>query len=317
MTRALFVLLLVNSLLALLALLRFLRRPLSVDAKAGFVYVDRQDLLPRAFFESGPELQIAGLFAHLLPSPPDGGRLLTVLDIGMNTGFFSLLAASRGAEVFSFEPQPRCVRLMQASLVAENAHLRSRLCVTNVAVGPPGVLEVPDSTCYGGFRGNDTETSYMPVHNRLRILRVPLHSLAPPHARIHLVKIDTEGAEAAILKQLLPFVRKQAVDNLVVEVVPSWWASRESSLPEGLVVLRELERMASSVVLLDDARPFPFSKKPATLPNGISGPAFTNFSMTALIEDRFATRTGCNLWFSFQSSKTSHSTSKEMHYRAA
>jgi FkbM family methyltransferase len=132
-----------------------------------FTYMDRAGMLPQSFFEAGPELQIAGLVQHLLPpfvveaeqATTLTSTSFTVLDIGMNTGYFSLLAASQGARVFSYEPQPLCVRLMRESLLAENAHLRKRLCVTNVAVGRSGVLEVPDSTCFGGFRGEATEHS--------------------------------------------------------------------------------------------------------------------------------------------------------------
>jgi FkbM family methyltransferase len=229
-----------------------------------FTYVEHPNMLPESFFEGGPEQQIAGLFKHLLLPASN----YTVVDIGMNTGYFSLLAASTGARVFAFEPQPLCIRNMRATLLAENAHLRSRVCVTNVAVGNSGVLEVPDSTCFGGFRGEAATDALNDLQN---ILMVPLHALLPKHTHVRLVKIDTEGAEATILGDLVPLARQGTVDNIVVEVVPSWWESRGATRARGLAALTMLQEMAIRTVLLDDGTPFKFPKKTVVLPAGIKG----------------------------------------------
>ena len=283
---------------ALLILLILPSHALSVNRKKhDFTYVDRPNMLPVSFFEVSPELQIVGIFYYLLfANVYEQGRNYTVLDIGMNTGYFSLLAASSGARVFAYEPQPLCVRLLRASLLAENAHLRENLCVTNVAVGRSGVLKVPDSTCLGGFRGVSSEES---VEDSQNVLKVPLQALIPTRVHFRLVKIDTEGAETGILSSLFALIRHDLVDNIVVEVVPMWWDSRGDSREEGLDTLMKLQKLSVRTVLLDDRTAFDFEKTAHLLPAGIKGPAYTNFSMEALVANRNSTKSGCNLWFQF------------------
>ena len=118
---------------------------------------------------------------------------------------------------------------------------------------------------------------------------------------MRVVKIDTEGAEAGILVSLLTRVHRGTIDNIIVEIVPSWWESRGSTRDQGLGALSELQKLAMSTVLLDDGTPFTFEKKAHALPDGIAGPAYVNFSIVALIDNRAATRSGCNVWFQFHS----------------
>jgi hypothetical protein len=131
--------------------------------------------------------------------------------------------------------------------------------------------------------------------------QVPLLSLVPTRMQVRVVKIDTEGAEVGILESLLTLVRRGKVDNIIVEIVPSWWESRGSTREDGLRALTELQTLATRTVLLDDGTPFTFAKKVHTLPEGIVGPAYVDFSIVALIENRVETSSGCNVWFQFRS----------------
>jgi len=269
----------------------------SVFAEHAFRYEAPGDLLQPSFFAHGVEKQVVDIVRYAV----DEGRAAsseryTVADIGMNTGYFSLLAAARGARVLAFEPQPTCVALMRAALEKpENAALRPLVTVTNVAVGPRSTLNVPSTWCSGGYQGLSHDAPI--THN---VLVLPLRSLLNSRQRIRLVKIDTEGAEIPVLDDLTYLVRRRLVDHIVVEVLPRNWEGRGTTFEHGTAVLEAIAKEAAHVFLLEDAGyQFPVNK--AVLPAGasISGTVLSDFKMADLVANRKQTGGGCNIWFIF------------------
>jgi len=116
---------------------------------------------------------------------------------------------------------------------------------------------------------------------------------------IALIKVDTEGAEAAILKRFLRYIERGQVRNVVVEVVPAWWPKRGVSVKHGIQVFEQLEAMARETVLLHDMNPFPRGARPrAQTINGL--PTFEITDMRALLHERASTTSsGLNIWFQF------------------
>jgi FkbM family methyltransferase len=139
----------------------------------------------------------------------------TVVDVGANVGAFALLQARRGARVVAFEPNPDCFARLSHARRANG--FDDRLTVLERAVGAaPGSarLVVADGNTLLG-----SVVSPQPGAER-QGFEVQVESLdrALPAAgvdRVDLLKLDAEGAEAAILRgatRTLP-----GVDRVVME----------------------------------------------------------------------------------------------------
>lgn len=139
------------------------------------------------------EPEIAMQFRRLL-SPG-----MCVLDIGANIGFFSMLSAhliGPGGHVMAVEPNPRNVRLLEASR-RQNGF--ANITVLQVAAGRDnGLLAL--NTSYS----NGTTASLPPdVAAVLAAETVPsirLDALLQEARRLELIKIDVEGAEYPALQ---------------------------------------------------------------------------------------------------------------------
>jgi FkbM family methyltransferase len=157
-------------------------------------------------------------FAHV-PYEPGATRVVldalgpgdTFVDIGANTGYFTVLAAVRvgpRGRVCAFEPNPE-VRLQLEHQVSLNG-LTDRVIVSDVALsdtdqddallyvscwpennGVSSLTPPPETVARGGLRADRS------VAVRVRTFDSWLSSA--PLARIDLLKIDVEGAEAKVL----------------------------------------------------------------------------------------------------------------------
>lgn len=127
----------------------------------------------------------------------------TVVDIGANIGYYTVLAARRigaNGHVHAFEPLAENNELIRRSLV-ENA-------LQNVTLHEHAVAEVPGRLSIvslplargAGNSGGAYLSADPPAEHEVRTVSVvSLDSLEWPH-RVDLIKIDAEGAEGRILK---------------------------------------------------------------------------------------------------------------------
>lgn len=257
-------------------------------SRADFQFTNVADTLSSGFFSEGPESQIVSLFKSLLSNNTAASR---VIDIGMNNGFYTLLAASRGATVLAFDPQPKCHSIMRDVHFPNNNDISSNITPVNVAIGPLGILHVSNITCDGFYAGEPSGV--------LNIMVLPLRTFLIPTIKYDLIKIDTEGAEIPILYELLnSFNLHGNICHVVVELIPRKWSSRGSTLQRGRFVLSQLQAISRNTYLLSDATPFYFKTDPCTSVLIDSSLAlYTNFSIGALINDRYQQNCGCNLYF--------------------
>lgn len=111
----------------------------------------------------------------------------TFVDLGAQMGWFSLLAASCGLRVYSFDADPECI-----SLLTSSASL------------------------------NGWQDRIVPTHLRLTSDTLPLDlQLSPsPPSHIAMAKVDLEGAEDAGIDFLFPYIRAGQLDYLLLEVSP-------------------------------------------------------------------------------------------------
>jgi FkbM family methyltransferase len=140
------------------------------------------------------------------------------LDVGANEGYFSILAAERGAEVLAVEPQPACAELIRRNATINN--LVSRVRVENVALSDS---EVPVRL----WTRPSTNTGAASIHRHWRIgrasIEVPAMTLDRllnercADSKIDLAKIDTEGAELSILRGASTALARQTLQRIQID----------------------------------------------------------------------------------------------------
>lgn len=149
------------------------------------------------------------------------GRAKHVLDIGANTGVFTLVAcaATPDSVVTSFEPVPGLYRRV-ADVVSMNGwrqrcEVRQQAVSNRVGSAPFHVPlgEVPSSASLDptGFRGYDGSIIQVPV--------TTVDTVIPPGCSVDLVKIDVEGFEHLVLEGMQRVLRESSPD-IFIECLP-------------------------------------------------------------------------------------------------
>lgn len=316
--------------------LSFLPRETSAHKKFTFTTTHANEL-EEGFFQGGVESQIKHIFEETLKDKammadssaakattrakkPEGTATdpppsLSVIDVGVNTGFFTLLAAAHGATVYGFELQRTCLSRVREHL-ANNPRLSRSVYLFNLGLGQEadvvednakdvcdgtwghqGLERVSSSGSSGGTSGSSS-TTFATSSSKSSSIVLP-DAVFQHWWDIALIKVDTEGAEAAILKRFLRYIERGQVRNVVVEVVPAWWPKRGVSVEHGIQVFEQLQAMARETVLLHDMNPFPRGARPrAQTIDGL--PTFEITDMGALLRQRASTASsGLNIWFQF------------------
>jgi FkbM family methyltransferase len=178
------------------------------------------------------------------------GRLcregMSVLDIGANVGFHTLLFArsvGAGGHVWAFEPDPD-----NFATLCTNLELNSFRSVTAVqaAVGSTtakGSLYLSPFHC--DHRTYPTEEG----QREIPVAMVSVDEFLPPDQRVDLIKMDIQGAEGMALQGM----KRTLASNPRVVILMEFW-------PEGLrktgtspdLVLSELEILGFSLYRIDE-----------------------------------------------------------------
>jgi FkbM family methyltransferase len=115
-----------------------------------------------------------------------------VIDIGANCGYFSLLARSRGADVWAFEPLQRNLQLLQAT-IAENRLDRIHIMAA-AASDSPGTLVIGASYT-NGIVTDELLTTPAAALQADYVAAVRIDDVIPAQTKVSLIKIDVEGYE--------------------------------------------------------------------------------------------------------------------------
>lgn len=117
---------------------------------------------------------------------------MVILDVGAHLGYYSLLAARAGAQVYSFEPDPRTFRYLVRNIQANG--------FTDLVVPVPKA--VSDRTGQAAFflDNNDTPGQSSLFHKlggtgRISVDCIRLDEFLGETVAVDLVKMDIEGAE--------------------------------------------------------------------------------------------------------------------------
>jgi FkbM family methyltransferase len=124
------------------------------------------------------------------------------IDIGANIGYFSLLmsrAVGPDGHVFAVEPSPDIRARLQDAI--------DRNGITNVTIVPYGVSDKAERRSFQLSMDNKGASKFGEVsEDGLELRR--LQDIVPPEmfARVSLIKIDVEGMEAQVMRDLLPMI---------------------------------------------------------------------------------------------------------------
>jgi FkbM family methyltransferase len=140
-----------------------------------------------------------------------------VIDVGANLGWYSVQfarAAGRNGKVIAFEPEPRNFALLRENLWL-NGVSDEVIALNLAAADKPGALEFELSgTNFGDHRvrfggaGKAGDEPELYAESSRIVISVPsitvddalgVHAIAPDTVRLRLIKLDCQGAEAAII----------------------------------------------------------------------------------------------------------------------
>ena len=173
-----------------------------------FVIGDDIGFSPHMIFEGYWEYWLTRHFAKVI-RPGD-----TVLDIGANLGYYTLLAADlvgSAGQVVTIEPNPEVFRRLSASIAVNG--FAPRTSARNVALASAGET---GTRRFFVPHGEPKNSRFVDPHEDEAVLAahgaltdVMLGSLNPDDfQRVDFIKIDVEGAELAVLDHLRPMLEK-------------------------------------------------------------------------------------------------------------
>jgi FkbM family methyltransferase len=229
----------------------YARNPVALVHTHGFdIFLDPADLgfSPSIGVLGFYELKTTELFIKLV----EGGS--TVIDVGANVGFFTLLAAKLAGKegvVLSFEPDPTSFALLSKSVQRNNfGNVRLfQKCISDVDGEQILYLSVTHhkgmhsiSRNLGGRRINVKSARLDTVADSLNI------------GEIDLLKIDVEGAEPEVLDGATRLLSEHRVRNIIMEWEhPEVWARRKDIFD--MVFQRfDVYRFARSIPFLSPRR---------------------------------------------------------------
>ena len=173
--------------------------------------------------ESHSEGMVNRVFRRLASDCVNRDKL--IVDVGANSGYYSLVSAALGCQVVAFEPQPGCHKRLNAAIQINFFHEAMRYVPRPVGFQQGTILGVNPYGCSGDFQLRPKSAAKPLREGHFTRLTTVQHALTDfeRFRRILLIKIDTEGAECMALRSLRPHVDR--IDNLVVETTPWRWSA--------------------------------------------------------------------------------------------
>ena len=154
----------------------------------------------------------------------------TVVDVGMNDGFYSNLAAAFGCKVYSFEIQPRCIHIARTAVARNGFGLLVNIFHLPVSNQNGNEMDIVISkgVCNGEFTLQGHSAS--PNEGRERIPSVSLNGFIHKNITVDIIKIDTEGHETEVLQGAMDLFREHRVRMAVMEIHPQTYYTNFSHL---------------------------------------------------------------------------------------
>ena len=145
---------------------------------------------------------------------------LTVVDVGANIGYYTLLGARLVGErgrVYALEPEPGNFRLLQRNVKLNMFHPRVTLvqAAASNRMGKAELLIYDNTGWHSMFQRSDAKAS-----GHVTVETVRLDDILKDEQDIGLVKIDVEGAEPLVIDGMRGIIQKQAQLKIIMEFAP-------------------------------------------------------------------------------------------------
>jgi FkbM family methyltransferase len=190
----------------------------------------------------------------------------TVLDLGANVGYYTLLLARRvgtSGTVYAFEPDPDNFAILQRNV--ERNGYRNVMLFQKAATDRPGSTRLYLSGDNSGdHRVHDSQAG-RPFHE-VDMGRVD-DQLGDPALRLALVKMDIQGAEGLALAGMKEVLARSPKVKIVCEFWP-WGLRRAGTDPAAF--LQSLREMSFALSIIDERRGQLFRFDDASLLAGLA-----------------------------------------------
>jgi FkbM family methyltransferase len=134
----------------------------------------------------------------------------TLLDVGADAGLYSILAARKNAQTYSFEPNPINLQYLQDNICLNN--LKNITIISKAVSNQPGVFQLhyskQETASSSGIWQNGREEC-------VSIESITLDSAASVCGwkNIKILKIDTEGNDLKVLEGATETLKKMQIYN--------------------------------------------------------------------------------------------------------
>lgn len=227
------------------------RNPVGLRRTHGFdIYLDTSDLgiSPSIGILGWYELRTTELFVKMIKTG------WTVMDVGANVGFFTLLAARLAGEegrIISFEPDPTSFTLLSKSL--ERNHFGNVRLFQRAISGTDGERSLQlSATHHKGLHSIERDLGGERI--TVQSSRLDTIALKMGIGSIDLLKIDVEGAEPEVLEGAGELLAKGTIRNIIMEWEhPEIWAEHKDVLRK-IFSAFDAYRFARSIPFLPSRR---------------------------------------------------------------
>jgi FkbM family methyltransferase len=185
----------------------------------GVLYVDPRDPAQREILLFGQTDRGVSALLRCIAT-----RGWTVLDVGANAGYYTILSAALGGEdarIHAFEPNPRMAALIERSAAA--ASDGSGITVIRAGCGAAAgnaTLHLSGDPSLVAFATLDEQIAWSEDWERVEVEVVSLDDHCDAHGlQPDLVKIDAEGFEPQILEGMRRLLRRRVPRYLVCEAI--------------------------------------------------------------------------------------------------
>jgi FkbM family methyltransferase len=146
------------------------------------------------------------------------GRDSTVVDVGANIGWYTMLAARRARKVYAFEPEPESFSLLSRAVTANNCE--------NVEAYPLCLSDhIGTETLYLSQTRNKGNHSIMSSDGASAVqVDCTTLDMLFPEEQIDLLKLDAEGAECKVLSGAKNLIAQKRLKNVIMEWNPAFWS---------------------------------------------------------------------------------------------
>eukprot|EP01060_Flectonema_neradi_P037100 TRINITY_DN7372_c1_g1_i1.p1 TRINITY_DN7372_c1_g1~~TRINITY_DN7372_c1_g1_i1.p1 ORF type:complete len:419 (+),score=77.10 TRINITY_DN7372_c1_g1_i1:83-1339(+) len=167
----------------------------------------------------------------------------TVLDVGGNLGWYSLLSASYGCKSIAWEPIPRYRQFFEASVAMNDFTdlISIRPYITAEVSGGTETIRAPKRGNWG--TSGVLEHGGHNTHHSYEVKKESLDDVIPPNTKICALKVDVEGFEPAVFAGAKKLLQSGNVENVLFEYTPliqKGKRSREDKIKESVGYVKDL-----------------------------------------------------------------------------